>query len=528
LLQALFLSLVFFCFSVGAQEQDDFAKRLREASDQAHRGDFSVAMANLEAAVRLEPANAEGWYQLGLIQGQIGDFSEAEATFRRAIQLKPELAEAHYSLGLTLIANPKFKLDWPGAILELREALKYIPEYPEALNLLGAGLTNVGEIDAAIPELQRAIRLRPAFAEAHFNLAIAFEKNDRLEEALTEYRAALAAKGDYPEVLSALGKLELRMGRNADSERDLERALRMNPDLSDAYYALARVLQMLGKTKQSAIELETAKDLSEREIDAIQSVQLSNRGLEFASQGDFKQAESTLRNAIRLKPDYGVPHFNLGLILADQGDLPGAIQELSKAISLLQGQSKPWFELGRVLKQQGKLTDALDMVSWASRLAPSEEQIRVELQSLQKSMGPSANGTKEAIPARQPKVGAAADTPEAHLVFADDLAHQMDFQGAVGELLRSLALRPSGVEARKRLAEVYLQMGQQKRASLEYYKLIRLVPNEAETHIVLGKVLLEEQNPVGAAEEFRMALKIEPDSQEAKAALAALQRSPDH
>src|SRR5271165_5572518 len=119
--------------------EDEFAKRLHAGIEEARLGDFSAATVDLEAAVGLQPSNPDGWYQLGLLRGQIADFPGAETAFRRATQLRPEFAQAHYSLGLTLIANPRNKLDWPGAIVEFREALKFKPNYPEALNLLGAG-----------------------------------------------------------------------------------------------------------------------------------------------------------------------------------------------------------------------------------------------------------------------------------------------------------------------------------------------------------------------------------------------------
>jgi tetratricopeptide (TPR) repeat protein len=108
--------------------------------------------------------------------------------FRRTLQLQPDLAKAHYMLGLSLVANPKSKLDWPAAITEFRAALRIQHDYPEASTYLGVALTAIGQTDLAISELEHAVRMVPLLPSAHFNLAIALENGNRLEDAVKQYR----------------------------------------------------------------------------------------------------------------------------------------------------------------------------------------------------------------------------------------------------------------------------------------------------------------------------------------------------
>ena len=510
------------CCAVVAQAADDgFAERLRAGTEEVRQNNFSAAMADLASAVRLDSESAEAWYQLGLLYGQIADFKNAEDAFRRAIKLQPDFAQAHYSLGLTLTANPKNKLDWPGAIAEFRAALKGKADYPEALNLLGAGLTATGEIDAAIPELQHAIQLKPAFAAAHFNLAIALEKNDKLEDAAKEYKLAVSSKGEYPEATSALGKLLLRMGKAGEAEAELDRALRLNPDLGDAHYALARVLQNLNRRDEAAVEFDEAKDLAQREPDAVESSVLSNAGLQLAAKGNLKEAVASLRKAIALKPDYGIPHYNLGLILADMGDMSGAISELTKAISLMPGVARPWFDLGRVRALQADRQGALEAVSWAARLAPSDAGIRSELDAM-RNAGHTPDDDK---PSGQPRMGALADTASDHAAFAAQLSEQRDAMGTAGELLRALALQSDAVDARRQLATAYELLGDHGRAILEYYKIIRVVPGDADSRLFLGNILFETGNAKAAVEEFRAVLALRPNSSEAQVGLGRATRA---
>jgi tetratricopeptide (TPR) repeat protein len=471
------------CRAQEPTNEDAYTLHLRDGAAETAQGNFATAMADIQAAMALRPGAAAGWYELGSLLGQTGDFPGAEAAFRRAIQLQPSLSKAHFSLALTLIGNPQNKEDWPGAIAECREALKLQPDYPEALNLLGAGLNKQGQPDAAIEALQRAVQLMPGLAPAHFNLGLAFESNDHLDDAAKEYRAAIAAKGNYPEANSALGKLLLRMGKTEQAKLELERALHLNPDLTDAHYTRARILQSLHRNQEAEAEFAIANELGERQSNGVKSSQLSNNGLELAAKGDLAGAAAALREAIALKLDYGVPHYNLGLILADMGQTAAALQELSKAISLLPGQVGPWFELGRVLLLAKDNRGALEAFRWAAYLAPSNAAVRTELARLRANDAESLDR-----PLSKPKIGSAADTAAAHLAYAQELNARRDFAGAAGELLRALALDPGMKVARRNLATAYANQAQKDRAVLEYRKILIAFPDDSAAQAALAGI----------------------------------------
>lgn len=518
LIGACLISLAIAAIAGGEQTQipqaqnDAFVLKLRAATEEAAQGDVASALADANAALAFAPNEADGWYELGSILGQAGDFPDAETALTRAIQLQPDLAKAHYSLALTLIGNPQGKMDWAGAIAECREALKLQPDYPEALNILGAGLAATGQPDEAIPTLEKAIQLSPKLAEAHFTLGTTLESQNRLDGARIEYEAAVAAKGKYPEATSALGNLLFRMGKTAEAEDQEDQALRLDPDLTAAHYALARILRSVGRGSEAAVEFRETKDLTDRLANGIQSSQMSNQGLGLASKGDLAGAAALLRKAIALKPDYGVPHFNLGLILADSGDTAGAERELAHAISLLPGQSKPWFEYGRVCERANNLPGAFEAIAWAAKLSPSDSEIQSELTALQTKFSSSG------APVR-PDVGAKSDSAADHLVYAHSLMGQGDYGGAVGELLRSLALQPEALEPRNNLAEVYAGLGDSSHAVLEYYKILRCTPQNVEARIALGKELVIQGEIAEAVHQFKLALSYRPRSGEAQAAL---------
>ena len=218
-------------------------------------------------------------------------------------------------------------------------------------------------------------------------------------------------------------------------------------------------------------------------------------------------------------PQAWASQYNLGLILADQKDFVGALQELAKAISLMPGSAKPWLHAGRVLEAEGKTDAAIDAVRWASRLSPTDTAIRAELDSLAGTANSSRANSKIAAAGKKPELGSASDTADAHRAFARELTKSGDSLGAIGELLRTLALKPTSLDARGELAAAFELFGDHDRAALEYYKILRATPDDAEIHFALANTLLAVGDRSSAVVELRLALKYKPDSKIYQSAL---------
>jgi tetratricopeptide (TPR) repeat protein len=176
-----------------------------------------------------------------------------------------------------------------------------------------------------------------------------------------------------------------------------------------------------------------------------------------------------------------------------------------KAASLLPGESKPWNGLARILRREGNLSGALAAASWAVRLNDGDQASRVEKAEIEKSAG-----VKTAPLAATVDFGAKADTALEHAAFASRLKVRQDYLGAVGELLRALALQPAGAEARAQLADNYALAGDASRAVLEYRKSLRIAPDNGVAHLCLGRLLLRSGDSDGALREFRQALQFLP------------------
>lgn len=113
-----------------------------------------------ERAVALDPANDEGWLNLGycsVLQRRLGD---AETQFGKAIAVNPGYAEAHFNLGNTLAAMAR-----PGeAQACYRRALAIRPDYPEALNSLASLHNSQSEPLPALAAVRQSLALEETVA----------------------------------------------------------------------------------------------------------------------------------------------------------------------------------------------------------------------------------------------------------------------------------------------------------------------------------------------------------------------------
>ena len=129
------------------------------------RGDLTEATRHLEAATRLNPALAEGHYNLGNALSLQGRLDEALRQYREAVRIRPTYAEAHFNLGVIL--SRRGQLD--EATAHYREAVRLQPDDAEAENALGEVLFRQGRVDEALRHYGNAVRIRSDYLEAQHN-----------------------------------------------------------------------------------------------------------------------------------------------------------------------------------------------------------------------------------------------------------------------------------------------------------------------------------------------------------------------
>lgn len=185
---------------------------MTEGVEAMRRHDWKAAASAWQQTVKLEPANAGAWANLGRVQLQQQEYAGAIASLEKAVALQPALPEAWVAMGIAC--------DRTGASLRaiscLTRAAHEAPSDAKVRNSLAIVLKGYGWTAAAESELQKAIDLDPQYAEAHFNLALMCLEHvpPAVEMARRHYEAAreLGAEKD--------SEIESRLAGPASAAKD--------------------------------------------------------------------------------------------------------------------------------------------------------------------------------------------------------------------------------------------------------------------------------------------------------------------
>jgi tetratricopeptide (TPR) repeat protein len=241
------------------------------------RGDLDRAVAQLEEAVALAPANPEAHYYLGDAYGrkaqQAGAFSgislmkKAKGEWIRAVELRPDYVNARlaliafYVMAPGIVGGSEDKAMEQAAEIKKRDALDGHRAYARIYTLQK-------KPDLAVKEMAEAVREQPKSAKAHYFLGNALLNQKDWEGSLREYQAALSIDAAYMPVYFRLGQ------RAAQSESDFargEEAIRKylgykpaedEPRLASAWYWLGMIQEKQGKRAEARESYTNAQKLA--------------------------------------------------------------------------------------------------------------------------------------------------------------------------------------------------------------------------------------------------------------------------
>ncbi len=151
-------------------------------SAQAPAGDVSSAIGQLEARLKQNPNDAQGWRMLGWSYYQTERFPDAVTAYRHATALDPKNAEGWSALGEAIALAGKGDIP-PDAAAAFAKALAIDPRDARARYFLAVGKDLAGNHKAAIDDWIALLKDTPPGAPWEANvrqtIAQAAEKNKR-------------------------------------------------------------------------------------------------------------------------------------------------------------------------------------------------------------------------------------------------------------------------------------------------------------------------------------------------------------
>ncbi|HXI72571.1 MAG TPA: tetratricopeptide repeat protein [Verrucomicrobiae bacterium] len=207
---------------------------------------------------------------------QIGDLNDQIKTLRARISVDEALAVPYTEEELALFRQPEPQLAGPGTE---KKSIKELPEGSGQLVAEAQRFFAAKQYDKAEDNYQRILQRDENNPIALGNLAAIEMEQGKLDEAEKHLAAAVAQTPDDAYNLSMLGYLKFRQEKYDDALNILSRAAKLDPQ--------------------------------NPEIQNYLGVTLSHKGLRV-------QAETALRKAVQIAPNYAAAHNNLAVIYINQ------------------------------------------------------------------------------------------------------------------------------------------------------------------------------------------------------------------
>jgi tetratricopeptide (TPR) repeat protein len=263
---------------------------------QLAQGEYVAAAQELQAALKLEVANAKAFHILGDAYQAMGKYEEAEATYKKAIELRPGDAAGYYYLGTFYFRREQL----PAAELSFRRAVELAPDSYLALSNLGGVYLRMGRYSEAVDEFVKSVSIAPS-ARAYGNLGAAYYYLKSYAEAVPPYQRAVDISP----------KESANWGNLAD-------AYRWTPALREqAPAAFRRAIQLL----QQEIKVDPRNPRLHARL-----------AMYHAAVGDRAPALAEIADALRLDPSQAYVQYRAGLVYEETGDRENALNHIELAL----------------------------------------------------------------------------------------------------------------------------------------------------------------------------------------------------
>ena len=210
-------------------------------------GYLDQAAASFREAIRVNPALADAYYNLGTIYMNQQKAAEAREVLLRAVEIKPDYADALNNLGL-LAAQERHS---DQAQDYFQKAVEASPQYAIAWQNLGNLYREQHRWKESQQALERALKIDPDDAGVNYGLGLLFAIQDDSQRAGKYLERAVKLRPNYPEALNNLAILYIRTGRREQAVATLEECIQVAPDYEQSYLNLARLDVALDKRQEA-------------------------------------------------------------------------------------------------------------------------------------------------------------------------------------------------------------------------------------------------------------------------------------
>ena len=265
--------------------------KVKLGRELAKQGKLDEALAEFEAAVKLDPNSKVAHLALGRVKARQENLDDALREFKEVLRIDPMNIQAHLRAARILIS----KKESDKAEKYVESALRIDPKSPVAHLLLGHIYLSRKDLVKAKEHLLKTLALNPRLVRARIQLAAVLRNEGRISEAMAQLNAAIRIEPDTSNAYEALGRLQLLQKDFGGAREAFEKALTLHPEDTGARLGLAEALIESGELERAE---ETLRMISSRlqarpGIHKIWGDLYERRGL-YAEAGEEYRAALTL------------------------------------------------------------------------------------------------------------------------------------------------------------------------------------------------------------------------------------------
>lgn len=471
------------------------------------------------------------------------DYATAEKTYAQLLKLVSDVAEMHSNHGMACYFQQKF--DCAEKAFSRALALKQELFLPNLL--LGQILFDRNEYKSAYPLVDRAYEQQPAQKQVRQLYAATLIGLKRYEKAIKVYQSSLQADPSDPDTWYSLGKTYLewgqrtmaRLGENKDLDfAQLLAAERAAPDESTLDSGSEASVEA-----QRSLAVNGYRDALSSGVE-VRGVRVAYAKLEIAA-GHLDEAREALLAEIQRDPWSYETHWQLARLALMDADPLGAVEQLDKAASIRPEFFDPLPRLHVPLEQTGCAERLEELSQLAAAGSFGAALLLGRFFESQDELSQAGRWSEMAVLARRrllAKIEASRESagrggPEQMVDSGLDLLRRKRYKRGIAMLLPMLRegkLPPSASLELARalyrtaryddLARLFRQEDSALSPELTYlagsslarmgldalHKMVRLDPESARSHQVLGEALFVQERYLESAQAYESAVKRRP------------------
>ena len=378
-------------------------------------------------------------------------------------------------------------------------------------------LHKAGKIDAALASFAKIVAREPTNSPALHWVGYLHNQRGEYQRAVDVLKRAIVERPGVPSFHLTLAEAFRNIGQLKRAVGCCRTALKLNPDYPEALCTLGLAIQASGRPAKAVDHFRRALELRPDFAQAHRDLAMVLREL-----GQHDEALEHLRCAVEMAPRYPAARSGLTLILVDRGQSEEALIHAEEAVRLQPDLAIHHHNLGNVLQRLNRWNEARAAYLEAIRLDPDLAHSHLQI-----GMTLRADGQ---LTEAEPWFKQAVDLDPENAWFWEQLA---DLQMERQEHAAAISCWERAIElSTKERAGPYISLGwslqeegRLSEAVEQYRTAVRLQPEAVMAQINLGGIH-EELGEMAAAEAaFRTAARIQPNFGLAHARLGNLLRA---